>query len=112
MAEEFRGQVGVNALWPKTVIATSAVLNLLGGDETVRHSRRPDIMADAAHLILTQEAQSFTGRFLVDELILAEHGETDFERYAIDEDGAPAVGFLSMARVPRPITPQPVEEAV
>jgi citronellol/citronellal dehydrogenase len=104
--------VAVNTLWPRTLISTSGVPNLPEGQDNLRASRKPDIMADAAHLILTQEAQSFTGRFLVDELILAEHGETDFERYAIDEDVAPAVGFLSTARVPRPIIPQPVEEAV
>ena len=104
--------VAVNTLWPRTFISTHAVPHLPEGQDNLRASRKPDIMADAAHLILTQQAQSFTGRFLVDELILAEHGETDFAHYAIDEDVAPAVGFLSNVRAPRIVLPQPVEEAV
>ncbi len=104
--------VAVNTLWPRSFISTHAVPNLPEGQDNLRASRKPDIMADAAHLILTREAQSFTGRFLVDELILAEHGETDFAHYAIDEEVALAVGFLSTARVPRIVLPQPVEEAV
>ena len=104
--------VAVNTLWPRTFISTHAVPHLPEGQDNLRASRKPDIMADAAHLILTKAAQSFTGRFLVDELILAEHGETDFARYAIDEEVAPAVGFLSTARAPRIVLPQPVEEAV
>ena len=104
--------VAVNTLWPRTLISTSGIPNLPEGQDNLRASRKPDIMADAAHLILTQEAQSFTGRFLIDELLLAEHGEVDFAQYAIDEEATPAVGFLSTARVPRPILPPPVEEAV
>jgi len=104
--------VAVNTLWPRTFISTHAVPHLPEGQDNLRASRKPDIMADAAHLILTQQAQSFTGRFLVDELILAEHGETDFEKYAMDEDVPPAVGFLSNVRAPRKVIVQPVEEAV
>ena len=104
--------VAVNTLWPRSFISTSSVPNLPEGQDNLRASRKPDIMADAAHLILTRESKSFTGRFLVDELLLAEHGETDFAQYAIDEEVAPAVGFLSTARVPRIVLPQPVEEAV
>ena len=104
--------VAVNTLWPRTFISTHAVPHLPEGQDNLRASRKPDIMADAAHLILTQQAQSFTGRFLVDELILAEHGETDFEKYAMDEDVPPAVGFLSNVRAPRKVMVQPVEEAV
>ena len=104
--------VAVNTLWPRTFISTHAVPHLPEGQDNLRASRKPDIMADAAHLILTQQAQSFTGRFLVDELILAEHGETDFEKYAMDEDVPPAVGFLSNVRAPRKLIVQPVEEAV
>jgi citronellol/citronellal dehydrogenase len=84
MAEELRGQkVAVNALWPKTVIATAAVQNLLGGDATVRGSRSPDIMGDAAHYILTRKSSEFTGRFCVDEEILREAGITDFSAYSM-----------------------------
>jgi citronellol/citronellal dehydrogenase len=84
MAEELRGQkIAVNALWPKTVIATAAVQNLLGGDATVRGSRKPDIMADAAYAIFTRKSSEFTGRFCVDETVLREAGLTDFSPYSM-----------------------------
>jgi citronellol/citronellal dehydrogenase len=82
MAGEFRSKgVAVNALWPRTVIATAAVQNLLGGDETIRGSRKPEIMADAAHVILTRPSREHTGEFLVDEDVLRGAGVTDFDRY-------------------------------
>jgi len=88
MAEELKPhKIAVNALWPRTVIATAAVQNLLGGDATIRGSRKPDIMADAAHLILTQAssgADAFTGNFAIDEdLLRAKAGITDFSGYAM-----------------------------
>jgi len=84
MAEEFKGRgVAVNALWPKTTIATSAVRNLMGGEEICKQSRKPDIMADAAHHILTQDSKALTGKFLVDEDVLRESGMTDFEGYSV-----------------------------
>jgi citronellol/citronellal dehydrogenase len=84
MAEELKGQkIAVNALWPKTVIATAAVQNLLGGDATVRGSRKPDIMADAAHAIFTRKSSEFTGHFCVDETVLREAGITDLSAYAM-----------------------------
>jgi citronellol/citronellal dehydrogenase len=76
--------IAVNALWPKTAIATSAIRNLLGGDAVIRASRKPEIVADAAYLILTQPSRAFTGRFVIDEDILAEHGMTDFAKYRVD----------------------------
>ena len=83
MAEELRGQgIAVNALWPKTVIATAAVQNLLGGDSMIRCSRKPSIVADAAYAILTRNSRDCTGNFFVDEEVLAEEGVTDFEHYA------------------------------
>jgi citronellol/citronellal dehydrogenase len=83
MAEELRGKgIAVNALWPRTVIATAAVQNLLGGDATVRRSRKPDIMGDAAHHILTRPSRDCTGNFFVDEDLLRSAGVTDFDRYA------------------------------
>jgi citronellol/citronellal dehydrogenase len=85
MAEEFRGKgVAVNALWPRTTIATAAVQNLLGGDEMVLGSRKPDIMADAAHHILTQPSRQCTGNFFIDDEVLAQAGITDLTHYAID----------------------------
>ncbi len=87
MAEELKAQkIAVNALWPRTVIATAAVRNLLGGDATVRGSRKPDIMADAAHAILTQPSAGLhgvTGNFFIDEDVLRKAGATDFSHYAM-----------------------------
>jgi citronellol/citronellal dehydrogenase len=85
MAGELRERgIAVNALWPRTAIATAAIRNLLGGDEAIRRCRKPEIMADAAHAILCRPAGDCTGRFLVDEDVLREQGVTDFGRYAVD----------------------------
>ncbi len=81
MAAEFRGKVAVNSLWPMTSIDTAAVRNVLGGDSMAKMSRTPAIMADAAYAVLTKDAKSFTGQFVIDEFILAENGETDFAQY-------------------------------
>ncbi len=82
MAEELKSEgIAVNALWPKTMIATAAVMNLLGGEESVRHSRKPEIMADAAHAILTRPSRETTGNFFIDEEVLAEAGVKDFSGY-------------------------------
>ena len=87
LAEEFRAQgVAVNALWPRTVIATEA-LNMIPGVDA-RHGRTAQIMADAAHAILCRPARGFTGQFVVDEPFLRAEGVTDFERYAV-EPGQP-----------------------
>jgi citronellol/citronellal dehydrogenase len=91
MAEEFRDRgVGVNALWPRTAIATAAVRNLLGGEETIQGCRTPEIMADAAHVILTRPARECTGNFFIDDQVLASVGVTDLEKYAV-KPGAPLV---------------------
>ncbi len=83
MAEEFKDRgVAVNALWPRTAIATAAVQNHLGGDEIMRLSRNVDIMADAAYTILIKDSKSFTGNFCIDDLVLHSAGVTDFTRYA------------------------------
>jgi citronellol/citronellal dehydrogenase len=85
MAGEFRDKgIAVNALWPRTTIATAAVQNLLGGDEIVRRSREPEILADAAHIILTKPSREFTGNFCIDDDILESAGITDLARYAVD----------------------------
>jgi citronellol/citronellal dehydrogenase len=84
MAEELKGQrIAVNALWPRTVIATAAVQNLLGGDASIRGSRKPDIVAEAAHAILTRSSAQFTGQFCIDETVLRESGVTDLSPYAM-----------------------------
>jgi citronellol/citronellal dehydrogenase len=85
MAAEFEEHgVGINALWPRTTVATAAIQNLLGGDEIMRRSRKPEVMGDAAHWILTQPARSCTGNFFVDEEALRKAGVTDFAPYAVD----------------------------
>ena len=85
LAGELRSKgIAVNALWPRTTIATSAIKNLLGGEETVAMSRSPEIMADAAYAIFQRPAKSFTGYFLIDDSFLAGEGVTDFEHYRID----------------------------
>jgi citronellol/citronellal dehydrogenase len=84
LAGELRSKgIAVNALWPRTTIATAAIKNLLGGDEIMRRSRSPDILADAAHRIFVKPA-SFSGNFLIDDSFLAAEGVADFERYRID----------------------------
>ena len=82
MAAEFKGQIAVNALWPRTAIKTAAVKNILGGDEMMQKSRDPQIMADAAYIILNKDKDLFTGNYVIDDTLLAEHGETNFRKYA------------------------------
>lgn len=83
MAEEFREHgIACNALWPETTIATAAVQYALGGEALMRRSRRPEIMADAAHALLCRDAKTFTGRFVLDTEVLREGGVTDFSGYA------------------------------
>jgi citronellol/citronellal dehydrogenase len=83
MAAEFSGRIGVNALWPRTTIATAAV-HYLGGDPLMRRSRKPDIMADAAYAIFQKDAKSFSGHFLIDDTFLAGEGVKDFDSYRVD----------------------------
>ena len=82
-AEYAEQGVAFNALWPKTAIATAAVRNLLGGEKMVAASRQPVIMGDAAWAVLTRDSRSCTGRFMTDEEVLTEEGETDFDKYAV-----------------------------
>lgn len=85
MSAEFKKQgVAVNSLWPETAIATAAVANLLGGDEMVRGSRKPEIVADAAYWILTQPARQCTGNFFIDTDVLRHAGVKDFTDYAVE----------------------------
>ena len=81
LAGELRDKkIAVNALWPRTTIATAAIKNLLGGDEMMRASRSPQIMADAAYAIFMKSAASFTGNFLIDDTFLMSEGVTNFEK--------------------------------
>ncbi len=101
LAEEFSGRVAVNALWPRTTIATAAVRNLLGGDEMMARSRSPEIVADAAHAIFTRPV-SFSGNFLIDDSFLASTGVTDFERYRMDASRDLAPDFFVPDAPPAP----------
>src|SRR5690349_17269033 len=82
-AEEFRDEgIAVNTLWPGTVIATAAVQNLLGGDATMSRARKPEIMSDAAHVILTRPSREFTGNFCIDDEVLRSAGVTNLDHYS------------------------------
>lgn len=84
MSAEFSKKgVGFNALWPRTTIATAAVRNLLGGEKMINASRHPEIMGNAAWAILTRDSRQCTGNFFLDEDVLTEEGESDFEKYAV-----------------------------
>ena len=84
-AEEFKeAGIAVNALWPRTMIATAAVKNLLGGDLAVKSSRTPEIMGDAAYAIFKKPSRSFTGNFCIDDDILRAEGVTNFDEYAVE----------------------------
>jgi len=84
MAAEFADEgVAVNALWPRTAIATAAI-NMIGGPAMMAGCRTVEIMADAAHLILTRDSRNCTGNFFLDEDLLREAGTTDFERYSVN----------------------------
>ncbi len=95
MAGEFREQgIAVNALWPRTTIATAAIQNLLGGDELTRRSRKPEIMGDAAHVILTKPSREFTGNFCIDDEVLESAGVSDLSVYAVDPSAELAPDFF------------------
>ena len=85
-ADEAEAGIGANCLWPRTIIATAAVQNLLGGDEAMRRARTPEIVADAAHAVLVRDPRSCTGNAFIDDEVLAEAGITDLDRYAAAED--------------------------
>jgi citronellol/citronellal dehydrogenase len=98
-----RAGVAVNALWPRTTIATAAVGNLLGGDAMMRASRTPAIMGDAAYEIFTKPSRDFTGQFCIDDKVLAAAGVTDFEHYRVDR----SVPLMSDFFVPDDDLPPP-----
>jgi len=103
LAGETRGKIGVNALWPRTTIATAAIKNLLGGDAIMRMSRTPEILGDAAAKIFAKPAKSFTGHFLIDDTFLASEGVTDFDQYRVDPSQPLAPDFF----VPDHMVPPP-----
>jgi citronellol/citronellal dehydrogenase len=95
--------VAVNALWPRTTIATAAVGNLLGGDAMMRASRTPEIMGDAAYAIFTRPAREFTGNFCIDDKVLYASGVRDLDRYRVDA----SVPLMSDFFVPDDDVPPP-----
>jgi len=87
MAEEFKKErIAVNALWPHSVIATAAISNVVAGEEAFPHCRKPEILADAAYLILSKKASEYTGNFCIDDVFLNQNGTTDFNKYRIDKN--------------------------
>jgi citronellol/citronellal dehydrogenase len=95
LAGELRSKgIAVNALWPRTTIATAAIKNLLGGDTLMRRSRNADILADAAYRVFLKPARSFSGNFLIDDTFLAGEGITDFESYRVDPSEPLAPDFF------------------
>jgi len=82
-AELKKYRIAVNALWPKTTIATAAVKNLLGGEDLVKHSRKPEIVSDAAFMILSQTFDEGSGNFYIDEDVLRKYGVENFDQYAV-----------------------------
>ena len=102
MAEEFRGRIAFNALWPRTTIATAAIRNVLAGEEGLAHCRKPEIVADAAWHIFNKP-KSFSGHFLIDDNFLAENGVTDFDQYRVD----PAKDLMPDFFVPDDMPPPP-----
>ncbi len=103
MAEEFRGQgIAVNALWPRTGVATAAIEFAITGEEGLKHCRTVDIMADAAHAILTKPARECTGNFFIDDLVLYAEGERDFDKYRVDPTQALMPDFFVPDDTPLP----------
>jgi citronellol/citronellal dehydrogenase len=94
LAEEYRAAgIACNALWPRTTIATAAVEFALGGTQMMRRSRKPEIVADAAHVILGRPAREYTGRFFIDDSVLYEAGVRELDRYSV-EPGATLLGDI------------------
>src|SRR5450631_694253 len=101
LAGEQRGKIAVNALWPRTTIATAAIKNLLGGDTIMRMSRKPEILAEAAYRIF-HKPTSFSGNFLIDDTFLAGEGVGDFDQYRVDPRQPLQVDFFVPDNSPPP----------
>jgi len=101
LSGEQRGKIAVNALWPRTTIATAAIKNLLGGDAIMRASRKPEILAEAAYRIF-HKPKSFSGNFLIDDTFLAGEGVTDFDQYRVDPSQPLQVDFFVPDSMPAP----------
>jgi citronellol/citronellal dehydrogenase len=93
-ADEADAGIGANCLWPRTIIATAAVQNLLGGDEAMIRARTPEIMADAAHAILVRDPRSCSGNTFMDDEVLAEAGIADLDRYSASDNAELALDLF------------------
>jgi len=103
LAAEYRDAgIACNALWPRTTIATAAVEFALGGRDMLRRCRKPQIVADAAHLILSRPARECSGQFLIDDSVLYDAGVRDFSRYSVEPGTVPLGDLFIDARVPAP----------
>ncbi len=100
-AAEYEGRVAANCLWPRTLIDTAAVRNLLGGDEAAARARRPEIVADAAHAMMLRPV-SFTGWYCLDDLLLAAEGATEFDGYAVTPGGELMMDLFLPEGIPDP----------
>ena len=110
LAEELkRKNIAVNALWPRTTIATAAIKNIVGGEAMMKRSRKPEILADAAHLIFTQPSSDFTGNFCIDDTLLSQHGVTDFDQYRVDPTIDLQIDFFVPDNSPAPVSLQAAE---
>lgn len=95
MSEELlKYGIAVNSLWPETAIATAAISNLFGGQKALERCRHPEIMADAAHIILTSSAKKCTGNFFIDSQVLSQNGFNDFKVYSVNADVWPMKDFF------------------
>jgi citronellol/citronellal dehydrogenase len=101
LAGEMRGKIAVNALWPRTTIATAAIRNLLGGDTVMKMSRKTDILAECAWRIFQKDV-GFTGNFLIDDIFLAGEGVTDFDQYRVDPSQPLQMDFFVPDSMPPP----------
>ena len=103
MAAEFKDAgIAFNALWPRTIIATAAIQFAVGGEDAMRMCRTPAIMADAAYAILIKPSREYTGRFLIDDSLLYEEGERDFDKYRADPSTLPVADFFVPDSMPPP----------
>lgn len=109
LAGELRSKrIAVNALWPRTTIATAAIKNIIGGDKMMQTSRTPDILADAAYEIFTTPSKELTGQFLIDDTFLQSRGVTDFDQYRVDPTQSLTPDFFVPDDSPAPASMKPV----
>ncbi|MDX2276296.1 MAG: NAD(P)-dependent oxidoreductase [Hyphomonadaceae bacterium] len=103
MAEEFKPDgIAVNALWPRTAVATAAIEFAIMGEEGMKHCRTPDILADAAYAIFNAPARECTGHFFIDDVLLYEMGERDFDKYRVDPTQSLVPDFFVPENTPLP----------